>query len=144
MITTWYVLFEPRNERTHWVHWFINREFVHVTLAKETPEGKVLAISFQRYGAEFAFVDVVLDEYLLAHAERLSALLSFTTCSKDEMRGILRGQLNCVSFVKACLHLIAPMTFTPKQLYRRLLKEQYATVIKPWSPWMRKVVYLPR
>lgn len=125
-----YVIFEPRKtEPRRLFHFFVNRDFNHVYVMENYVDRQVVlepmigGLSLRVYARDVA---MALDEIIAAGA---TAIVHYKQpLMFDTPRYYLRGMYTCVSAVKALLGLSGKYFWavTPRQLYKRLLKDARA------------------
>ena len=137
-IQIWYVAFySKRRPRSRLIHWLMHPDMMHCAMFKECGD-KTLIIDPKEWGAGVSVVDIPITEAMEIEASACSAMVSIVVDYSIINGYKPRGFYTCVSFIKTVLGLYkCSFVQTPLALYKLLLKYPNATVIKPWSPYMR-------
>lgn len=130
-VQQWYVVFSQRRvPRCRLIHWLVPPEFSHVYLMRERPDGGTLVIDPLKWGMAVQYVEMHFEEALLRAATVSTAMLGYTAdYRRASCHFVPRGVFTCVTMVKAILGLRC-WAFTPRGLYRKLLKSPLTTPVK--------------
>lgn len=133
---TWAVVFTPRHpQEPHPAQYILHREFAHCYLIREAGLG-AMVIDPLGWGIATRYEDKPFNDVVMHHAKDATACLMYVADYRFNTYAIGRAFYNCVAVVKATLGLRSGrLVQTPKALYKYLLKNRGASVVKPWSPW---------
>jgi len=135
---SWAVIFaKPSKIEPHWANLFTHKDFGHCYLIREMAGG-ALIIDPLSWGIYTHFEPKPFDEVVAFHAKHATACLMYVADYRLNTYAIGRSFYSCVNSIKAILGLRKGILVqTPKMLYKYLLVKRGASVIKPWSPWVK-------
>lgn len=127
--TTWYVVFTSRDVKPHWVHRFLNRNFLHCYCfrAIEGQEQDLIYVADPTTANIDSRIIEGMHASLFAHSLKFipnTKVLTFETSLdfSGKILTIWNSVPTCVSIVKMFLGIHA-YAQTPYQLYKHLLKK---------------------
>lgn len=128
---TTYVIFNRRVRNTRWWHHFLDKKFNHVFLATAMGD-KTLVVDCLLGRVRVAIYDQEVGEYVVQAMDHWKAVAIIRVPMVDHNAhpmGPLFGFHNCVTITRSFLHMPG-FVLTPRQFFKRLLKEPDAYVIK--------------
>ena len=123
IIEEWYVCFKDVPNK-HWVQRFLNKGFRHCYAFKESPGGKfIILVEPMRSHLDIDIVPLNKENFTkMTDCNKFVKVIVQYDLNKD------RGhfcRFSCVEVVKSLIGVKSFWTFTPYQLYKRLLKCQH-------------------
>lgn len=126
-----YVVFASRETGAlrSWRDLFLHRDFQHCFVVVDVPVKGSIVVTYSMNGIQVAFEprsawNVVW--WNLAYIERNNCAIRVRVRHRDADRFRMRGFMNCVSVVKACLFMKGAFwVLTPKQLHDRLRRDPF-------------------
>lgn len=137
---TFYVVFTPRlGKKRYWWHGITHRFFGHVFMLKQIDDEKCLLLDPLKHCTVADVVEQDVGSYCVECIQQgATAVLQVTVdYARLPVEPVVRGHYNCVTFVKAVFGMRKTRyTFTPFQLYKKLLKWDTTVAIKPYVPYV--------
>ncbi len=119
-IEEWYVCFDGVDNK-HWIQRYLKKGFYHCYAFKESPGGKFyIVVNATRSHTDVDLLLINDDNFnKLTNVNKFVRVIVSIDTKKD--RGHL-CRFNCVEQVKSLLGISEFWTWTPYQLYKRLIK----------------------
>lgn len=122
-LVKYYVAFLEDERFGSWWDVFTQKRFRHVAVCRQI-EGITQNVEYLRGRLFVESFALPVGEWLqvLKDYRLVTVIVEFEVAEVEPFNYNLRGLLTCVSVVKAFIGVGAPLSFTPKQLFRELLR----------------------